>query len=272
MSPPLLLFDLDGTLLTAERTIHPGNLAALRRLMDQGALVSLATGRSPTSATPYARELRPNAPTIHFNGAMIRWWATGEVLVCHHLPRADALAALAVGAQLGLHVNLYVDDVIYVAERCAASTTSEIKDGAPHTVVGPLVPFLEGLDGEVIKLLFIGPPALFPRFAAELRQVVTRPCTVVNSEPDYFEVLPPGVTKGAAAAELARRLDVPLERVIAFGDGLNDVEMLAACGLGVAMGNAHPDLARVADVVIGHHDTDAIAVFLEQALEVEGNG
>jgi Cof subfamily protein (haloacid dehalogenase superfamily) len=267
MSSRLLVFDLDGTLLASDRTIHPRNLALLRAAMERGVLVSLATGRSPRSTAPYANAVRPNAPIVHFNGARTRRWDTGEVLVDHRLPTRDAIAAVEVGARLGLHVNLYVGDEIYIAARTPASEASEYKDVAPHTEVGSLVPFLERLDTEPIKLLFVGPPELFPRFREEARQAMMHPCTVVNSEPHYFEVLPPGVTKGAAVVDLAGIIGVPLEDVIAFGDGPNDVEMLEACGLGVAMGNARQDLIRVADVVIGHHDTDAIARFLEATLD-----
>ena len=157
------------------------------------------------------------------------------------------------------------------AERTAVAEASERKDGVVHTIVGDLTRFLHQLPREVDKLLFIGPPDLFPRFSAELGEVLVHPCTLVNSEPDYFEVLPPGVSKGTALQELASCLGLVLSQIVAFGDSLNDIEMLEAAGLGVALGNAHPALARRAGVVIGHHGTDTIARFLEESFEVRGD-
>ena len=85
-----------------------------------------------------------------------------------------------------------------------------------------------------------------------------------------MELLPAGVCKGAALDAVAAHYGITAERVVAFGDGKNDIELLERAGLGVAMGNAHPELAAVADVVIGHHDTDAISDFLRGRFEARG--
>ena len=267
----LLIFDLDATLLTRERTIHERTAQVLREVMDRGVLVSFATGRSPRSAATITKMLTPNAPLIHFNGALVRDAGTGQVLFSRHLPHAHALSALAVGAQMGLHANLYVDDDILIAARSETSRASEVKDGVPHTVVGDLLVHLTDSGRDPIKILFIGFPELFEPFAEEIMRATGNGCEVVNSEPDYFEVLPPGVCKETAMVALADHLGVDLEEVIAFGDNLNDVEMLRSAGLGVAMGNSHADLLPSADVVIGTNDTDAIAAFLDGEFTVQGN-
>jgi Cof subfamily protein (haloacid dehalogenase superfamily) len=268
MSYQLLLFDLDETLLNVARTIDPHNLKVLRKLMQDNVWVSFATGRSPRCASQYAELLQPNAPLIHFNGAVVRDHKTGQILAQDSLPIKDALAALRVGADLEIHANLYLDDDILIAKRTPISEESEIKDGVPHTVVGDLAEHLTKSGRAPTKILFIGDPALFPRFTNLLQQAFEHECALVNSEPDYMEVLPVGVNKATGAASLAAHLGISLEDVIAFGDNKNDIEMLTECGLGVAMGNCHEALRAQADKVIGDHDSDAIAVFLEEQFDL----
>ncbi len=263
MTWKLLLFDLDATLLGPDRQVHPRNLELLVRLQRRGVFVSLATGRSPRSAAAVLRGLVPNAPAIHFNGAVLRDWRSGHDLLHRHLSLDDALASVAVAKRMGVHVNLYLGDEILIERRSAVSGASERKDGVPHRVVGDLQRLLGGSEAQVTKLLCIGEPRQFARFASEVRACTRSDCAVVNSEPDYFEVLPPGTNKGAGAAALAERLGFQLAEVMAFGDNLNDLELLQVCGLGVAMGDGHPQLRARADRVIGPHDQDSIAVFLE---------
>lgn len=270
MTPPhrLLLFDLDATLLGPDRRIRPATLRVLERLEGRGVLASLATGRSPRSAAAVVHDFVPGAPAIHFNGAVLRDWSTGLDLLHHHLELRDALAAAAVARTMGVHVNLYLGDEILVERRSPVSVASETKDGVPHIVVGDLEAHLAGSDASPTKLLCIGEPRQFEAFAREVRRVARQEVAVVNSEPDYFEVLPPGVSKGAGVVALAEHLGIGLHQVLAFGDNLNDLELLEVAGLGVAMGDGHPALRERADVVIGPHDQDSIAVFLTEVFGV----
>ncbi len=258
----LLLFDLDGTLLGPDRRVRLRTLQVLARLGERGVRLSLATGRSPMSAASVLRDLVPSAPAIHFNGALLRDWHSGADLLRRALPVPDALAAVEQARDLDLHVNLYLGDEILIERRGAVSRASEIKDGVPHTLVDDLCEAVHSSGLCPTKLLCIGEPRLFADFAARVRGVSRSGVGVVNSEPDYFEVLPAGTSKGAAAAALAVHLGLELSQVVAFGDNLNDLELLEVCGLGVAMGDGHPELLARADRVIGPHDSDAIAELL----------
>jgi hypothetical protein len=183
------------------------------------------------------------------------------------LPLHDALAVLRIAAELAIHTNLYVGEELLIAQRSAISLESERKDGVPHTVVGALAPWLEARAAQPYKLLLIEEQGAFDELERRARAALRSECTLVRSEPTYLEVLPPGVCKGAALDAVERCYGIAPSRVVAFGDGLNDVELLERAGLGVAMGNAHPGLAAIADVVIGTHATDAIADFLRDGFD-----
>jgi Cof subfamily protein (haloacid dehalogenase superfamily) len=258
----LLLFDLDGTLLRSDRTIHPATLAILQQFMQKGIKVGFATGRSRASVQAYVETLSPTGPLILYNGAQVWDSTTNRPLFARNLPLEVALAALRLAEDLDLHVNLYHPNNLFIARRSPRSLASEKKDGVPHTVVGDLSRFLKESRQPPIKLLLIGHPSSFPLLQQKLDQTIDHHCQLVHSEEDYLEILPPGVSKGNALDHLPPPLSA--SQTIAFGDNLNDLELLQRCGLGVAMANAHPTLLQAAQQTIGHHDSDAIATFLRQ--------
>ena len=145
----------------------------------------------------------------------------------------------------GLHVNLYLDDVIYIERETGVSRESAEKDGVVQKPVGDLIAFLKA---EPTKLLIIGPGeklmALWADFDKQPHE-----SEVVRSEPTYLEILPAGVNKGAALKEVSKITGVPLSDIAAFGDSNNDIEMLKAAGLGVAVGNALDGVKAVAGYV-----------------------
>lgn len=260
----LILFDLDGTLLDSERKILPGSLRTLQTLMKQGVRVGLATGRTLRSVSPFLEVLKPNGPLILFNGALVWDAAKNRALREVLLPRELALRALELLPEFGdLHANLYVGQEILISGKTASSRESEIKDGVPHTVVGPLAEWLRAHAGaSPIKIMLIGdPPRLQEfqdRFCGVSGQPCSPPCSMIPSEWNYLELMAKGINKGAALPEIEREYGISCDQIIAFGDNLNDVELIRGCGLGIAMGNAHEDLKRHARQVIGLHTTEAI--------------
>jgi Cof subfamily protein (haloacid dehalogenase superfamily) len=267
MSYRLLLFDLDGTLLNERREIHKRNLNVMQRLMSQGVLVGLATGRTLRSVAPYVDTLKPNGPLILFNGARV--WDTQQKRYRYerNLAHEHALAALKLTRDFpdfkDLHVNLYVGDEIFISRRTPRSLESEVKDGVPHTVVGDLADWLAARGADPVKIMLISEPEKLEQLRARFC-AIPRPCTLLRSEWNYLEIMSEKVTKGHALEVIEREYSIPCEEIASFGDNLNDVTMIERCGMGVAMGNAHPELMSLAKRVIGHHDTETIADFLTE--------
>jgi Cof subfamily protein (haloacid dehalogenase superfamily) len=258
----LVLLDLDGTLLTSARAIHPENVRVLKALMERGVHVGFSTGRSPLSSLPYAQLLEASAPLIVMNGGVVRDWRTGTTIWERVLSTSTALQTLAAGRAMVQHANVYVGHEIWIEAPSATSMESELKDGVPHTLVPDLVERLSHENIRPHKIMLIANPDAIPALTGVVAGVVGEGASLVNSEPSYLEVLPPGCNKGEAATHLAAHLGVAMSEVIAFGDNKNDLELLTSCGLGVAMGNAHADVLARVTTHIGHHDTDAIARFL----------
>lgn len=250
-------FDVDGTLVDSRRRLHPATVAAVVALRERGVRRALATGRAFASAAPFVEAVAADAPLVLYNGCQVVDPANGAVLARCDLALEHARAALRLAASLDLHVNCYLDQ-LYVARLGRRAQESVAKDGLDAEPVGDLLAFLQR---DPVKLLCIGPPAACDAFKAELDAACAAhqaPPAVVRSEPEYVEVLGHGANKGGGLSLACRAAGLEPAEVVAFGDGPNDLELLEAAGLGVAMGNAHPEVRARADRVIGHHDGDAL--------------
>jgi hypothetical protein len=258
----LIVLDVDGTLVDHERRISPTTLQALAAAKTAGIHVTLATGRMYASGLPYARTIGADAPLILYNGARIQDPAGGGILFSTLLPRPQALRGLRLARELGLHVNLYLGDEVYIERVNETSRESARKDGVEQVAVGDLVRFLDGQQADPVKVLLIGPEDRLKAFARVYCAGGEGLPDVVRSEPTYLEIMPRGISKGAALIRLCDLLGIPTSTTVAFGDGLNDLEMIQVAGLGVAMGNAHGDVKRAARVVAPDNNADGVADIL----------
>ncbi|MBI3945586.1 MAG: HAD family phosphatase [Armatimonadetes bacterium] len=256
----LVSLDLDGTLLDAGLRVSPRNLAAVRRCRSLGARVVISSGRMHDSTLVYWRAMALDTPIISYNGAFIKHEETGEVLLDEHLDAMVARELVALCEERGLHLNYYCDDRLYIArpnhwgDLYAARTSS-----LPHPVGN-----LRALEGKPpTKLLIVADAARVASLLAELGPRYAGRAYVTTSFPEYLEFMPLSVDKGKALAVVARRFGIARERVVAFGDAMNDVPAIRWAGLGVAMENAIAEARAAADRIAPHHAEDGVAVVLE---------
>jgi Cof subfamily protein (haloacid dehalogenase superfamily) len=266
-----LLFDLDGTLLMPDRQVHAEVAQTLGALQAAGIGVGFATGRPPRSVQPYVDALSPTGPNICFNGALVWDLAEGRALFSRGLEREPAITALEVARRLDVHANLYVGDEIFIEAVSETSRASAVKDGVEQEPVGALAPWLRAREAAPTKILFIDEPDRLVALERELR-AGDDTSVLVRSEPTYLEMLAAGVNKGAALDAVTAKTGVPLDEMIAFGDNLNDLELIERAGLGVAMSNAHEQLRWKADIVIGDNAHDTIARFLGESFWLDDGG
>lgn len=257
MSIKLIVSDLDGTMLNARYEIHADNLAAVREAMARGVRVTIATGRMFVAALPFARQLGLAMPLIAYNGALIRTMDGADVFALYLSPPLVARLLRFVFAQ-GWYVQLYSDERLYYRESTPAAREYEAITGVCGHAVGE-----DGLlarTDRVTKLLLIRPtPAEADAALAALHERFPGEIATSKSVDNYVEVVHPEVSKGKAVVELAARCGIAPEEIMALGDGGNDVPMLAACGLGVAMGNARPRVQAVAKAITGLADEGGVA-------------
>ena len=257
----LVVADLDGTLRSRVLGVTPGTRAAIAAAQACGVRVCVATGRMWTSAAPWVRLLAADSPVILLNGGQVLDFATGRVLYERRLAPEVAHEALAVlRREAGAQIHLYLDGRVYVERPDPLSDAYAADDGVTVDLVPALEPLLAR---DPYKMLLIGSPE---RMAALGDAVRASGLAVhaVQSEPHYLEILPPGVSKGAALAPLLAALGVAAEEVIAVGDNWNDLEMIEAAGFGVAMGHAPAGVRARADHVCGTSEEDGFREVIER--------
>ncbi|MDO8692356.1 MAG: Cof-type HAD-IIB family hydrolase [Dehalococcoidia bacterium] len=256
----LVALDLDDTLLDRDLVLSPRVERVIREIMDAGVMVTLSTGRMFQSALPYAQRLGIAIPIICYQGALIKDPTTRQVLFHQPVPLKEARQVIRIVRGWGLHINVYVDDELYVESVTAeAERYVNIARVALHPV-GDLLAFL---TEPPTKLVIVSDEASIDRAMGELRAIFGETIYITKSLPIFCEIANPGCNKGNALAALASRLGVTQEETVAIGDGLNDLEMVQWAGLGIAMGNAPPELKGAAGMITGTIKEDGAAQALE---------
>lgn len=262
----LLALDIDGTVLGRDLRIPAGTIEAVRAFQAQGGRVTLATGRTLHTTAPFADALGVDGPLICYQGALIQDHRSGEVLL--HEPVPPALAAEAVRRLLdaGVYVHAYIDDELYVP--WVGAEVALYQSFSPRKLEVHPVDDLAAVVAArpPTKLLFIEhEDRVGPQLAGLQTHFVNR-LHIVRSHAHFGELTAPGCTKGRALAQLAARLGIPQQEVIAAGDQFNDVEMVAWAGLGLAVRNGPPELLAVADRLIDGPEQAGVAAALRSVV------
>lgn len=255
----LVVSDMDGTLLRDDKTVSERTLRAIRRFEAAGGRFTVATGRGVPSATQHIQRLGLKTPLLLLNGCLVYDPVTGKDILCRRLSRTALEAVWPILLENRLEL------VVHGPRRATTLGMNEViaehlrLDGIDVTVRPDMGP----VDaGDVVKILSIGDPADLDR--AEQAILSTGIAVqLVRSHPTYLEVLPPEGGKGSALSSLLEHLKLPRSQCLAVGDYLNDLDLLEAAGLAVAMENAHPVVKKAAARWTASNQEDGVAQLLE---------
>jgi len=269
----LLALDIDGTLLDSQGRLSPRVERALQAARNGGMRVCLVTGRRPRFAWPVYAALQLEGLMVTLNGGVIVDPVTLETLRVVKLPREAVSELLHQWHEAGLSAFAYRDTAtppdIYFAVRPTWEPMARYiaEEGVNAFQVPCLVrstdwsPLRLSVGDSEPRTLLAGELARPYIDGATMRTYHTRSYDATW----YYEIYPL-TSKADGVCALCERYGVDAAEVVAVGDQLNDVEMLEWAGLGVAMGNAPAEVKARARLVIGHHDEDGLAVFVESLL------
>lgn len=242
----LVAIDLDGTLLDDNRNIPPETLAVIGEVASKGVIVTLASGRAFCSVTPYASQLGINVPIISCCGAYVSDLAGKQLFVNHTLDWEHCRELVCYFEERGYYIKVYYHDRFYVQEVSAETETFSRNTRIPYHVLGK--GRLTELTEPPLKMVFIDEASRIMEAYREL----DRWSEYINKAQDSdtgIEIVAAHVSKASGLAELCGKYGIALENVMAIGNEGNDIEMLQAVGLGVAMGNACAQVKRHARAV-----------------------
>ncbi|MDA8229298.1 MAG: Cof-type HAD-IIB family hydrolase [Desulfitobacterium hafniense] len=263
MAIRLIAMDLDDTLLLDDWTISPRVQKAIRLAREQGVKITIATGRMPNSAKPYAEQLGIDIPFITYHGAFIQQAISGEVLFRKVIPSSLAKKIITPLLERGVHTQLYLKERVMTqimndwAEEYSKLAGIQVEQT-------DLLRVLDNEEEGAEKILFMAEESQLAKLWVEIREKYAGSVHVTASKRHFLELVNVSVNKGVALKALAERYNIPSEEVMAIGDSLNDIEMVKFAGLGVAMGNARPELKQVADVITSSNQEDGVAEAIER--------
>jgi Cof subfamily protein (haloacid dehalogenase superfamily) len=273
MTPAVVATDLDGTIVHSDGTISARTKAALEAASEAGALIVIATGRPPRWLAGIADATGHRGLAICANGAIVYDLASEQVIASRPLPVEVAVLLMA-------QLRQAVPGIAFAVERVDGLFAHE-PDYHPRwtpeadTVIGPLDDVL--VAGPIAKLLGRREETSSDELLALAAAAVTDGlASLTHSSIDgMVEISALGVTKATTLAELLTDRGIAAADVVAFGDMLNDLDLLLWAGLGVAVANAHPDVLAVADEITASNDDDGVAQVLERLFstaEVDNKG
>ncbi len=258
----LIALDLDGTLIGSDLTIRPRVRDAVKRARERGVAVTIVSGRMLAAARPYANELGIDGALVCYQGAAIFDVTSGKILQMTPVRQDVTRDVLEWAEQHRVHAQCYADDVLYVQSINRFSKRySELARVEPHVVPSLREAFAQRPS---IKVVLVDDPDNASRYLEILTSQLGDRAYLTRSNIDFVEILDPKVNKGAALAFVAQQYATTPEETLAVGDAWNDVPLLKAAGIGVAMGSGPPELLQQADAVVGDVAHDGVAEAIER--------
>jgi Cof subfamily protein (haloacid dehalogenase superfamily) len=262
-------FDLDGTVLRRDLKITRRTRAAVEALRERGMRLVVATGRRFEDAREYAERLgfAEGDPVICYGGSMVRT-INGETLLHRTLPRELSIEVLEWAAHRGLHARVFVDGRIVTSPDTPAAMEHLRRYSEPVvSAVESPARWLEEGGQEPTKLVIVDYPDDIGGWLEEARSAFSGRLFVTRSLPHYVEIGGLEGMKSKALQFLCERWGIERDRVLAFGDADNDIDMLRYAGRGVAVGGMTGAVREAADEVVPGVDEDGVARYVDQLLE-----
>ncbi len=266
MEKHLIVLDLDGTLLTDEKTISPRTKQTIQKASEQGHEVMIATGRPFRSSVPYYTELGLKTPIVNFNGAFVHHPGNSKWGMFHEPMNLKTAVDIVEACQdFDFHniIAEVLDDVYFHYHD--EKLIDIFKMGEPLITTGDL---RDKLTDHPTSLLIHATEKQVPEIRRHLNNVHAE---VIDHRRwaapwHVIEIIKSGLNKAVGLKRVSDWIGIPPERIIAFGDEDNDLEMIEFAGTGVAMGNGIRELKAIANELTASNEEDGIALFLEDRL------
>jgi hypothetical protein len=256
----LIAIDLDGTLLDSAKRVCPKAAESLIGVRRRGVKVVIASARPPRSVRPFYQCLELDTWQINYNGALI-WDEPGRRAVRHTPMQGARVLELALAARSRFPQVLITCEILdrWYTDREDQTYTTQTGRLFKPDVIAPLEEFC---NQPITKFMLLGSVEVM----RALKPMVDADPAVAafHSDADLIEVVHCRVNKGVALAELSTHYGISMENVMAIGDAANDIPMLQAAGVGVAMDNARAEVKAAADWVAPSNEDHGVHAALER--------
>ena len=258
----LLAADIDGTLINSKGQLTDRTISAVKKLIEKGYYFVLSTGRPYQGIVKFINALGlENMPYILYNGAMVM--AGGETIYSLTLPKEIACEIVEEGHKRNSTQICWANNQLYSEFDSEKVRFYKAISGVEPIIVDSLA---EVSDKGITKLVWYDDPVSTAEYFNEMEELMGDEVNVHPSRVDFLEFVNKGCSKAVALNIIANKFNLDISETVAIGDGFNDLPMLTAAGLGVAMGNANDKVKAQCGVVTDTCDNDGLAKFIEENL------
>ena len=265
----LVVSDVDGTLLTKDKTLTDGALRAVRRLRDSGIGFTITSSRPALGMRFLIGPLGITLPVGPFNGSSIVDPQL-KPIEQNLIPASAAERSLDVLDEFGVDIWLFTNDEWLTRNGDGEYVPHEKRAiRADPTIIKDFTPYLSA----ACKIVGASSDAaLLQRCEAAIKKAVGTQATAVQSQSYYLDVTPPGCDKGTFVQAMAKRQGISTDAVATVGDMQNDLAMFKTSGLSIAMGNATDDVKKLATYVTTSNEDEGFAGAIEMILKDNAAG
>ncbi|MGI2297824.1 Cof-type HAD-IIB family hydrolase [Paenibacillus sp. GXUN7292] len=242
----LIAMDMDGTLLTDDKQISPANWHWIQEAEKHGIMIMLTTGRGFQNIKPYLDVLPSHPPIVATNGAEV--WSTPTTILHRHVIPWETIKQLR-------EIALELEEIWY----WAYNTEELVRKDTWDTMEGHA-------DSIWVKFGFAtNNQELLSKLDTKLKDV--KGIEVTSSNDTNREISLQGISKISGIQAICNYKGISLKETVAIGDGENDITMLKACGLGIAMENAADYVKQHADLLTASNENDGVAKLIQFVIE-----
>ncbi len=261
-----IALDIDGTILNSRKQITEATKKAVKEALVRGIKIIIASGRPYSGVEEHAKELglfEMGGYTLCFNGSRIIDCRTEEIVYDMYLKDDEKWQICDILKQYDKGILMTYKDRILLTEN---ATDEGVRYGAMlnRLTICQVDDMRKHIDYGVNKFILAGEPDYIQSIASDVKEKIGELATVCRSETTLLEIMPRGVDKGSALAGFLQNIGIRREELLAVGDGYNDDTMLEYAGIGVAMGNAFPEIKDLADYVTCSNDEDGVALAIRK--------
>jgi len=259
----LVVSDVDGTLVTKDKTLTDGAKRAVQKLRDAGIGFTIISSRPTIGMRFLIEPLAITLPIGSFNGSCIVD-SQLKPIEQHLIPAAKAQRCLDVFDEFGIDTWLFTSELWLTRNGDGEYVPVERRAiRADPKIVGDFTPYLQAACKIVGSS---ADAALLQRCEAAMREALGAQVTAVRSQSFYLDVTPAGFDKGTFVQAMAKRLGISTDAVATIGDMDNDLAMFRTSGLSIAMGNATDDVKKHAMHVTASNEDEGFAGAIEMIL------
>ena len=263
----MIVSDFDGTLVQGDDNVSEKNIKAINEYIDAGGVFVISTGRVPAAILSRARELGLKGLISCCQGTIILDIESGKILFDKRLSQETTVTACREMEKLGLHIHAYdlweyysnIDDEMLRYYQDITKTKANL------ILNEKLSDFISAKGLGAYKLLAMVSPEDNAKILAKLKEANIPDCDITKSAKILVEIVNDKCSKGSAVSFLAKHYGIEIEKTVGIGDNYNDISMIEAVGLGVAVANAEDALKQKADYICENsNEQSAIAEVIEK--------